>query len=124
MKGEIQILPAALRGKKRYIAFEVISEEKIDFSEIVGAVWHSLMNFLGELGTSRSNIWIMKDNWDEDTQRGLIKCSHKEVEYIRASLSLITIIGENNVIIRTLGVSGTIKGAKKKFFGERDLTDF
>ena len=33
-------------------------------------------------------------------------------------------IGDRRVIPYTLGVSGTMKAAKRKFFGERTLEDF
>ena len=33
-------------------------------------------------------------------------------------------VGDKRMIIYTLGVSGTMKAAKRKFFGERTLEDF
>ena len=111
-------LPPTLRGKKRYIVFEIISEKKLEFSEILNAFWHSILNFMGEMGTSRTNIWFVKDMWEEKNQRGLIRCNHKQVEYVRVALALIDRIGDVQVIPFTLGVSGTMKAAKRKFFGE------
>lgn len=117
-------LPPTLREKKRYLAFELISEEKLEFGDIVNAFWHSLLNLVGETGTSQANIWFVKDTWDEKNQRGLLKCDNNYVEYVRAAMALIERIGDNRVIPYTLGVSGTMKAAKRKFFGERTLTDF
>ncbi len=119
-----KILPPTLRGKKRYIAFEVISEKNLDFSEVLNAFWHSLLNFVGELGTSETNIWFVKDTWEEKNQRGLVRCDHRYVEYVRSALALIDRIGDSRVIAFSLGVSGTMKAAKRKFFGERTLEDF
>lgn len=119
-----KVLPSSLRERKRYIAFEVISEEKIEFGELVNALWHSLLNLVGEMGTSDVNFWLVKDSWDEDRQKGLIKCNHKHVKNVRASLALINQIGDKKIIIRSLGVSGTMKAAEKKFLGKRNLTDF
>ena len=79
---------------------------------------------MGEMGTSRTNIWFVKDMWEEKNQRGLIRCNHKQVEYVRVALALIDRIGDVQVIPFTLGVSGTMKAAKRKFFGERTLEDF
>ena len=117
-------LPPTLREKKRYLAFEIISEEKVEFGDILNAFWHSLLNLIGELGASQANIWFVSDSWDAEKQRGLIRCDNKYVEYIRAALALIERIGDNRVIVYTLGVSGTMKAARRKFFGERTLEDF
>jgi len=119
-----KMLPPTLREKKRYLAFELISDEKLEFGEIVNAFWHSLLNLVGETGASQANIWFVKDTWDEKNQRGLLRCENNYVEYVRAAMALIERIGDNRVIPYTLGVSGTMKAAKRKFFGERTLEDF
>jgi ribonuclease P/MRP protein subunit POP5 len=118
------ILSPTLRLKKRYIVYQVISENKIEFSDIVNAIWNSLLSFAGELNASLSRIWIMKDTWDEEKQIGIIKCAHTAVELVRASLILINRIGESRVLIRILGVSGTIKAAKRKFIQRATLMNF
>jgi len=124
MADRTKILPPTLREKKRYLAFEIISEEKVEFGDILNAFWHSLLNLVGEVGASHANIWFISDSWDENNQRGLIRCDNKYVEYVRAALALIERIGDNRVIPYTLGVSGTMKAARRKFFGERTLEDF
>lgn len=121
---EPKILSPSLRENKRYLGFEIISEEKLKFEDILNAFWHSILNLCGELGTSKANIWFIKDTWDEVNQRGLIKCKNDSVEYVRSALALIERIGDVKVIVYTLGVSGTMKAAKRKFFGERTLEDF
>ena len=118
------ILSPTLRAKKRYIAFHVISERKILLNDLINAIWQNTLNFLGELGTSQSQLNVVKNLYNENNQTGLIKCSHLHVEQIRASLALIQRIGDSRVLIKTLGVSGTIKAAQAKFFGEKDLASF
>ena len=121
---ELKILPSALREKKRYIVFEVISKEKVPFSDLVNSIWHSAISFLGELGASKTKLWVIKNLWNEQKQKGIIRCAHTEVERIRASLTLVDKVNDVPVIIKVIGISGTIKSAKKKFFGERDLMNF
>lgn len=121
---ETKTLPPTLRENKRYLAFEIISEEKIDFPDVVNAFWHSLLNMVGEVGASCANIWFVRDSWDPEKQRGLVRCDNKFVEYVRAALALIDRIGDKRIIPYTLGVSGTMKAARRKFFGERTLEDF
>ena len=117
-------LTSSLRTKKRYIAFQIISEKKILTNDIFRAIWHSVLNFLGEYGTAKAGIWLLKTTYVEDKQLGLIKCNHNSVEQVRASLTMIQRIGDERIIVKVLGVSGTIKAAQKKFFDEVDLFNF
>lgn len=117
-------LPSSLRSRRRYIAYQVISEEKVLLEDLMNTIWHSTLNFLGEYGTSKTDMWIVKDTYDEKNQMGLIRCSHTSVEQVRASLALIERIGDVRVVFKVLGISGTIKAAKMKFFGETRLTEF
>lgn len=117
-------MPPSLRIGKRYIIFEVISENHVEYGELANAIWTSMLNFLGELETSESRIWIIKNLYDAKNQKGVIRCKHDRVEYVRAALTLIQMIGEVKAIIRILGVTGTIKSAKNKYLGFRNLRDF
>ena len=119
-----KILSSSLRSRTRYLAFDVISEKKILLDDLINTIWHSALNFLGEVGTSHANIKIIKDTYDDQRQMGILRCSHDEVENIRASLALIQRIGDIRVVFRVLGISGSIKAAKMKFFGESRLNEF
>ncbi len=93
-------------------------------NDVLNSIWHSLLNFLGEYGVGKAGIWIGKSNYDEEKQLGVIRCNHIYVEHIRTALALVERIGDSRAIVKVLGVSGTIKAAKKKFFGEVDLYSF
>ncbi len=119
-----ETLPSSLREKKRYIAFEIRSESQVEFGDLINALWSSILDLFGEINTGRISFWLVKDLWDKEKQKGLIKCNHNHVSEVRLALGLVERIGENKVSIRSLGVSGTMKSARKKYFGEKDLTDF
>lgn len=87
-------------------------------------MWQSILNFLGELGASEAEVGLVRDSYNESNQTGLIRCSHLSVEEVRAALALIQRIGDIRVVIKVLGISGTIKAARGKFFGEKTLEDF
>lgn len=118
---EPKMLPPSLRASKRYIIFEVVSDEKIKYDDMINAIWSSMLNFLGELSVSTAKMWLIKSLYDEGNQRGVIKCGHDYVEHIRAALSLIQVIGETNVIVKVLGVTGTIKSARTKYLEKTGL---
>lgn len=124
MKVRPNILPPTLRIKKRYIVFQVYSEEKISFEDIVNAIWGSFLNFAGELNLALSRIKMIEDLWDEEKQICVIRCSHTAVELVRAVLILIDRIGDQRVVFRILGVSGTLNAAKRKFIDQRTLEEF
>ncbi|MFH0928879.1 MAG: Rpp14/Pop5 family protein [Candidatus Aenigmatarchaeota archaeon] len=117
-------LPSSLRSRRRYIAYQVISEEKVLLDDITNTIWHSVLNFLGEHGTSETDMWIARDTFNEENQTGLIRCAHDSVEEIRTALALIQRIGDARVVFKVLGISGTMNAAKMKFFGETKLTEF
>jgi ribonuclease P/MRP protein subunit POP5 len=121
---EPKLLPPSLRSHKRYVIFEVISDNPITYNDLVNAMWNSMLNFLGELESSKAMVWFIQNLYDEKNQKGVIKCRHDFVEGIRAILSLIQTVGETKVIIKILGVTGTIKSARNKYLLSKDLRSF
>ena len=109
------ILPS-LREKKRYLAFEVISKSRVyNYNSIAGAIHNSLLQLIGELGAGKAGIKFLEDKFNQELQRGLVKVNHKYVDHLRASLALIKDIDEKEVIVRSVGVSGILKKAEKKY---------
>mgnify|MGYP001570940598 FL=1 len=109
------VLPS-LREKKRYLVFEVISKEKInDANKVSNAVWHCSLQFLGQLGAAKAGIMVLSNKWDQKLQRGIIKVSHKHVDAVKAALAFADKIDNNDVIFRSLGVSGILRKAENRF---------
>ena len=109
------VLPS-LREKKRYLAFEVISKEKItDFGVVSDAIMHYSLQFLGQLGVAKAGIITLDNKWDLHAQRGIIKVSHKHVDAVKAALALADKIDGKDAIFRSIGVSGILNKAEKKF---------
>jgi len=118
------LLPPSLRERRRYLAFQILSEDKVNFSDLSNSIWHSILNLLGEKGAGEAELWLPRNIYNEIKQIGLIRCSHLHVENIRAALALIDRIGDIRVIVKVLGVSGTMKAAQAKFFEEAKLSEF
>lgn len=102
-----------LRERNRYIAFELISESRFKRDEIVREVWNSVLIFLGESGASRTSLWLIE--WNENEQNGILKVNHNSVDDVRAALAFVKDINKKDCIFHILGVSGTIKKAREKF---------
>ena len=97
----------------RYIVFELLSKTAIKEQDVVRAITGSILKMFGEFGASKTNVWLIE--YDSKTKKGIVRCSHKAVETVVASVTLITKIVESEAAFVVKGVSGTIKKAKEKF---------
>ena len=104
----------SMKEKKRYVTFSVISEKKVGYGDVKGAITNSILNWMGEKGISSSGFRIIRNLWDSQNQEGWLSCTPASVDDIRMSLALVHQIGDSRVIFRTLRVSGTIKSGKEK----------
>jgi len=111
---KLKIVAPTLREKNRYIAFQVISErgEEFTYSDLESAIWNTMLDFLGEEGVSKTSVWLLKDSWDQKKQTGILRCNHKSVQDVIASLGLIDRLGDNRITFKVLKISGTIKSIK------------
>jgi len=114
-KAKIKPLLPSLREKKRYLVFEVISEKNHGLADVQTALDKAMHSFLGELGMSRAGIIFLKDKWNQDLQRGMLRLNNKHADEVRASLMTLKKINSADVIIRSLGLSGMIKKAEQKY---------
>ena len=106
----------SLREKKRYLAFEVISKGQVnDFFPIYDAIHVSMLELIGEVEMAKANVRILKEKWNSESQKGIIRVNHKYVDHLRASLALVDDINDEDVIVRSMGVSGILKKATNKY---------
>lgn len=105
-----RLLPS-LRAKKRYLAFELISEGPVSRSDLVKEVMYSASSLLGDITTSECDIKVLGfEGW-----KGIIQCSHTKVKETRASLATLTRVNGKRAILHVLGTSGTVRRATEKF---------
>ena len=116
MAKKIKSVLPSLREKKRYLVFEIISKNNIkSFSEISSLILQSSLKFLGEVETAKAGIWLLPDKWNQKKQKGMIKVNNKYVDKLRTALTLIKSFKRQQVIIKSVGVSGMINRANKKY---------
>lgn len=100
----------------RYIAFELISDSKFEEKDVARGMVNSILRFLGELGASRTNIWML--DFLPAKQRGIIRCSHTAVRDVVASITLVSKIEDKKSSFNVLGVSGTVKKCRVKYLSQ------
>jgi ribonuclease P/MRP protein subunit POP5 len=105
------VLPTQ-REKKRYVAFEVISDRDVQAREAATAILGAVHRYMGESGAAEAGIMVLTKRYDPARKRGLVRVSHKMVDKLRASLCFT-----RDLVIRSVGASGTLKKAYTKYIG-------
>ena len=113
---KIKPLLPNLRQKKRYLAIEVLSKQKIGSIEaIFRSINRSMLDFFGQSGTSSAEMMLLANKSSPERQRLLIKVAAASVDKLRASLTMITQINNIDCIVRCIGASGMLNKAYTKY---------
>ncbi|MDI3474227.1 MAG: hypothetical protein PWR30_550 [Candidatus Woesearchaeota archaeon] len=110
----IKPLMPSEREKKRYLVLECISKQNFDFSELQSALTNVVRNYIGLLGEAGAGIFFLKNSFEEQNQRFIIKVRNNYVDEVLASLALLNNINGNEVIMRSIFCSGSLNKAKEK----------
>ncbi len=116
---KIKPLRPTLREKKRYIVYQVFFSDKEGTEQLsMFDTQKLLLSKLNELlGVFQSSIaGIMPIKVDEKTKKGILKVNHKTVDLIRSCFVMIKSLGNEDIIIKTVGVSGILKKVQEKYF--------
>ena len=115
-KSKLKPVLPSLREKKRYLAFEVISREKIKDADLISsAIMDTSLKFLGQLGVAKAGLMMLNNKWDANLQRGIMKIGHRHVDDVKAALTLASKINNKDVIFRSLGVSGILRKTEERY---------
>lgn len=100
------------REKRRYLALEVVSKQPLDEQVLLDAIQSSVYRLFGEYGVSKASLKLIQIV--PEKRQFVIRCSHKALEQVRASIASITKIDGKIGAIHVLGVSGTLKALSNK----------
>lgn len=114
------MLPPTMRQKKRYVALEIRSAIKLKRDDVISLIWDGANYMYGACGNSCLDLWLVKIwncNSPEDYWRFkvLVRCNPNEIKTVLSIFPSITKFKGKRIVIHTLGISGTIKSATKKF---------
>jgi RNase P/RNase MRP subunit POP5 len=98
--------------RRRYLALEIDSDGLFDSREFLDAVWGAVLRLYGEYGASRTGLTLI--DYDMEKRFAVIRTVHSAVDMVRTALASITRIGDKQVAIHVVKVSGTIKSLYKK----------
>ncbi|MBI4148246.1 ribonuclease P [Candidatus Woesearchaeota archaeon] len=106
----LRLIPS-LREKKRYLAFEVISQKPVASALVSSTVNQAFVSLHGELGAASAGIHIPAAL--VQNKRGIIRVNHASLDLARASLCMVQRIGAEPCVVRSVGASGSLKKAKR-----------
>ncbi len=106
-----KVLLPSLREKKRYLVFEVISEANLSFKDIKESIISGFKELFGLDGLAKAGLDFVEYN----ENKGIIKTSTKGLDMLKASFCFLRKVNKNDVVLRSLGVSGMLKKARSKF---------
>lgn len=104
-----RLLPS-LRTRKRYLAFELISEGTASRNDLIKEVMSAASALLGDVVASECDIKVL--GFEEC--KGIVQCAHIRVKETRAALTTLTRINGRRATLHILGSSGTIKKVNEK----------
>lgn len=107
-KPKVNILKPSMREKKRYMAYELISEKPLP-RDADRQLIARINDLLGIFNASKAGILPVKYN--PEKQRGLLKVERKFVDFVRACFVMTKSLNSQEVLIRTLYVSGMLNRA-------------
>lgn len=99
--------------RRRYLALKIVGEQTIDGRDLIRVLREAVLQLFGEYGASQANLSLVE--YEPDKNCAVLRCSHKALEMVRASVASVTEINAKLVAIHVVGVSGTLKSLRKKF---------
>ena len=100
-----------MRPRRRYIAFEVVGAE-MGKNDAIKAL-HIRFGVDPDLEFNKGLLKLVF--YDPDSKFGLLRCGHKQADDVKAIITQVG-IGDKPPSFKVLGVSGTIKAARRNFF--------
>ncbi len=110
---KIKGLLPSYRQKKRIIVFKIESPKKFEFKEISYEILEQLIKFIGAIDLGKGGVWLLREHFHKNKQIGFLRVSTKLKNKVIGALILIRKIKGEDVRVKVLGVSGTLKGAKR-----------
>ncbi len=106
-KKSLKPIPPTLRGKKRYVKFELNSDVSLFEKDVKFAIWNTFSRIYGEKGVAEQKLWLIK--WFPDKNEGILRCALEKLEEVKAGLLFVKEVQKEPVIPILKKVSGSIK---------------
>ncbi len=99
-------IPPTLRGKKRYVRFELICPVTLQEIHVRNSLFSTFSQLFGERGIAGQKLWLIK--WFPQKNAGIVRCSLGHLEEVKAGLLFIEKAGAQPVVPFIVAVSGSV----------------
>lgn len=100
------------RFRRRYLALKVVSEQPVNEKDVMNSVWSAILQLFGEYFASQVNLSLIE--YIPQRNYIFVRCSHKALEIVRASIASITEIRGKPAAIHVILVSGSLRALRRK----------
>ena len=98
--------------RDRYVVFQILPKHvNVQIANLKRYVWSTYQKLYGLDGTTEAGLYF--EEFKEKNGLGLIRCNSKSLSNLMTSITLISSINNNEVLILPLYVTGLINKAKK-----------
>ena len=101
----------SLKEKKRYLVYEVLSEDNFSYNDVKDSVISGFKELFGLDGLSKAGLNFLEYN----ENKGIVRVSAKGLDMLKASFCFVRKINKQDVVLRSIGVSGILKKARTNF---------
>ncbi len=95
------------RSKRRYLALKLEGEGLPSERDFMDALWGSVTRLYGEVGASQAGLVLI--DCDAERKIFVVRVSLASLDWVRASVALVTSVAGVAACVHVLAVSGTIK---------------
>ncbi|MFH1224627.1 MAG: Rpp14/Pop5 family protein [Candidatus Diapherotrites archaeon] len=106
LKKKTKPIPPTLRGKKRYISFELACATRLQESAVSKALWETMLSLYGSVGTARQKFTLFK--WSPAQNRGAVRCALGHEADVKAGILAVKEVGGTPVLPKTIKTSGSV----------------
>jgi len=111
---KLKVLRPTLRERKRFIRVKIQSTKKFTFKELSENLTEEIILYIGSIDFGKAGVWFLRDKFNEKEQELIVKVGVKFKDKLVGVLSLINKIGNTQVKLKTIRISGTLKGVMKE----------
>ncbi|HLD33273.1 MAG TPA: Rpp14/Pop5 family protein [Candidatus Nanoarchaeia archaeon] len=107
------LLPS-LKEKRRYIAYEVLSQTQFSEKDVSDAIVHTILEQVGVQGLAHAGIRFLGSKHT----RGIMRVNKDAADLVKSAFPFIRSIRNKSAIVHSIGMSGILAKAQKKYMGD------
>lgn len=110
-KRSLNPIPSSMRGKKRYVLFELRSRGSLTKNLVESAIYSTFLREYGSIGVGRQKLRLVLFN--PESGKGIVRCSLECLTEVKVGILFVQEVGQEKVVPRVIRVSGSMRKLKE-----------